>query len=137
MSQSKQLVTTNGDPLHYSPLTTSVLPQPPHMEAFTFGDPVPVLDQRASVYFGECSMVNHKWYSPPMDLDGLALTMRASPHHSSALYVKRNILVSTFKPHPLFSQLELCGSARKRGSFTSSPAASQMTMNLRPTASVT
>jgi PBSX family phage portal protein len=77
-----------------------------HMEMFSFGDPVPVLDQRASIYFGECSMVNQKWYSPPMDLDGLALTMRASPHHASALYVKRNILVSTFEPHPLLSQLE-------------------------------
>jgi PBSX family phage portal protein len=106
MNQPKQLVTANGDPLHYSPLANTVRPQPPHMEAFTFGDPVPVLDQRASVYFGECSMVNQKWYSPPMDLDGLALTMRASPHHASALYVKRNILVSTFEPHPLLSQLE-------------------------------
>lgn len=32
--------------------------------------------------------------------------MRAAVHHSSPLYVKRNILASTFIPHPMLSQLE-------------------------------
>ena len=31
---------------------------------------------------------------------------RATVHHSSPIYVKRNILASTFIPHPLLSQQE-------------------------------
>ncbi len=75
----------------------------PHMEAFTFGDPVPVLDRGASLYLGECSWFE-QYYTPPMDMDGLAATLQATPHHSSALYAKRNILASTFRPHPKLSQ---------------------------------
>jgi hypothetical protein len=36
--------------------------------------------------------------------DGLAKSFRSSPHHSSAIYFKRNLLVSLFKPHPLLSR---------------------------------
>lgn len=73
----------------------------PH--AFTFGDPTPVLDRREILDFME-SAWNGKWYEPPVSLEGLARSFRASPHHSSAIYVKRNILVSCFKPHPLLSR---------------------------------
>lgn len=69
------------------------------LEMFSFGDPIPVLDQSQSFYFGEAS-VYQKWYTPPYDSDALAKTLHASSHHSSPIYVKRNILASTFIPHP-------------------------------------
>lgn len=72
-------------------------------EAFTFGDPVPVLDRREMLDYVECVRMD-KWYEPPISFDGLARTFRATVHHSSPLYVKRNILTSTFKPHRLLSQ---------------------------------
>ncbi len=71
------------------------------IEAFTFGDPESVLDRNLLDYVQALDM--GKWYSPPISLDGLAKSFRASPHHSSAIYVKRNILAATFIPHPLLS----------------------------------
>ncbi|WP_444546842.1 hypothetical protein, partial [Leptospira borgpetersenii] len=47
---------------------------------------------------------NEKWYEPPVSFAGLAKSLRAAVHHSSPIYVKRNILASTFIPHPLLSQ---------------------------------
>lgn len=75
----------------------------PAAEAFTFGEPVPVLDRRELLDYVEC-VVMDKWYEPPVSFDGLARTFRAAVHHSSPINVKRNILTSTFIPHPLLSQ---------------------------------
>jgi len=73
------------------------------MEAFTFGEPVPVLDKRDILDYVEC-IDNGQWYEPPVSFSGLAKSMRAAVHHSSPIYVKRNILVSTYIPHPLLSR---------------------------------
>ncbi len=73
------------------------------MEAFTFGEPTPVLDRRDILDYVEC-ISNGKWYEPPVSFAGLAKSLRAAVHHSSPIYVKRNILASTFIPHPLLSQ---------------------------------
>lgn len=73
------------------------------IEVFTFGDPEPVLDQRQILDYAQCYVMG-QWYEPPVSFDGLARSFRASPHHSSAIYVKRNILVSTFVPHPLLNR---------------------------------
>ncbi|MDC7870901.1 phage portal protein [Pantoea ananatis] len=75
----------------------------PAAEAFTFGDPIPVLDRREILDYVEC-VINDRWYEPPVSFEGLARTFRAAVHHSSALSVKCNILASTFIPHPLLSQ---------------------------------
>ena len=64
---------------------------------------VPVLDRRELMDYLECVQVD-RWYEPPISLDGLARTYRAAVHHSSAIQVKRNILTSTFIPHPLLTQ---------------------------------
>ncbi|WAC70816.1 phage portal protein [Roseateles sp. SL47] len=72
------------------------------MEAFTFGDAMPVLDRRELLDYVECGRAG-KWYEPPVSWEGLAKTFRASTHHSSSIYFKRNVLVSTFKPHKLLS----------------------------------
>ena len=73
------------------------------MEAFTFGEPVPVLDKREILDYVEC-IDNGQWYEPPLSFSGLAKSMRAAVHHSSPMYVKRNILVSTFVPHERLSR---------------------------------
>jgi len=73
------------------------------MEAFTFGEPSPVLDRRDILDYVEC-VTNGRWYEPPVSFTGLAKSLRAAVHHSSPIYVKRNILASTFIPHPMLSQ---------------------------------
>ncbi|EMP7459458.1 capsid portal protein, partial [Proteus mirabilis] len=75
------------------------------MEAFTFGDPVPVLDKREIFDYLECAQIDN-WYEPPISFDGLSKLFRAATHHSSAIYVKRNILVSTFQPNRFLSKLD-------------------------------
>ena len=83
----------------------------PRAEAFTFGDPVPVMDGRDILDFLADSY-NGRWYEPPVSLDGLAKSFRSNPHHSSAIYFKRNVLAASFIPnkyvsHAAFSALSL------------------------------
>ncbi|MEX0738187.1 MAG: phage portal protein [Pseudohongiella sp.] len=67
------------------------------VNAFTFGDPVPVMDRYDMLYTG-CWMAGQDYYEPPVDMAALAKSYRATAHHGSALQVKRNILVKTFQP---------------------------------------
>ncbi|MGO1068420.1 phage portal protein [Lysobacter sp. CA199] len=87
---------TDAQPTH------AVATMPAKAQAFTFGDPVPVLDSRGFLEHTECAKVG-RWYEPPVSLDGLARAFRSSPHHASAIHTKCNILVSTFVPHRLLS----------------------------------
>lgn len=72
-------------------------------EIFRFDEPATVMDRRDILNYLEC-LSNGKWYEPPVTFSGLAKSFRAAVHHSSPMYVKRNILASTFIPHPLLSQ---------------------------------
>jgi len=74
-------------------------------EAFSFGEPTAVLDKRDIMDYTEC-IHNGRWYKPPVSFHGLAKSLRSAVHYSSPLYVKRNILASTFIPHQLLSQQE-------------------------------
>lgn len=76
---------------------------PAGAQAFTFGEPVPVMDRAGILDYLE-SCLNGKWYEPPLSLEGLARSFRSSPHHASALFYKRNVLASTFIPHRLLSR---------------------------------
>jgi len=76
---------------------------PARMEAFTFGDAVPVMDRRELLDDAEC-WLNGRWYEPPVSWEGLAKSFRASTHHSSSIYFKRNVLLSTFIEHPLLDR---------------------------------
>ena len=51
--------------------TTASAPQ--KMEAFTFGEPVPVLDKRDILDYVEC-ISNGKWYEPPVNFSGAFVT---------------------------------------------------------------
>ncbi|HBZ7729797.1 TPA: Presumed portal vertex protein [Klebsiella variicola subsp. variicola] len=75
------------------------------MEAFTFGEPSTVRNRRDILDYAKC-VNNGRWFEPPVSFNGLAKSLRAAVHHSSPIYVKRNILASTFIPHPLLSQHE-------------------------------
>ncbi|RAR53881.1 PBSX family phage portal protein [Paraburkholderia unamae] len=72
-------------------------------EAFTFGDPMPVLSRADILDYCEV-LSNGEWYEPPVSFTGLAKSFRAGTHHASAIYFKRNVLASTFVPHPKFSR---------------------------------
>lgn len=84
---------------------TTPAPAPAQAQAFSFGDPTPVLDRRELLDYIQC-LDNGRWYETPISFDGLGKAFRSSPHHSSAIYVKRNILASTYIPHPLLARSE-------------------------------
>lgn len=71
-------------------------------EVFSFGEPEPISRLRLLDYVE--AMFNGRWYEPPFPLEGLAGAFRASPHHGSAIYLKRNLLAASFIPHPLLSR---------------------------------
>jgi PBSX family phage portal protein len=64
--------------------------------AFTFGDPEPI--DRAALLDYVQVWNNGRWYEPPISVQGLANMLRVAPHHSSAIFIKRNLLVSSFVP---------------------------------------
>lgn len=76
---------------------------PAGVEAFTFGDPTPVLDSRGILDYLECWR-NGRYFEPPVDLHGLSRTTRANPYLHSGLTFKRNMLVRTYRPHRLLSR---------------------------------
>lgn len=76
---------------------------PARAEAFSFGDPIPVLNRADILDYTE-AWTNGEWYEPPISWTGLAKSFRAGTHHASALFFKRNVLASTFIPHKLLSR---------------------------------
>jgi len=62
-----------------------------HAETYTFGDSTPVMDKRDILDYAEC-IGNGRCLEPPVSFSGLAKSLRATVHHSSPIYVKRNIL---------------------------------------------
>lgn len=76
------------------------------VQAFTFGEPEPVLQRREILDYIEC-WDNGRWYEPPISFAGLAKSFRASTHHSSAIYFKANILASTLRANPYVSRLTM------------------------------
>jgi PBSX family phage portal protein len=73
------------------------------VQAFTFGDPEPVMHRREILDYIEC-WNNGRWYEPPISFAGLAKSFRASTHHSSAIFFKANVLASTLKRNPYVSR---------------------------------
>lgn len=71
--------------------------------AFTFGEPEPAVGAGALFDYMEC-WVSSKWYEPPINLNGLAKSTRASVYLESGLKYKRNMLLRYFVPHKLLSR---------------------------------
>lgn len=80
-----------------------VVPAQAGVAAFSFGDPEPVLNRRELLEHLEC-WHNGRYYDPPVSLAGLARAFRVSPHHSSAIIIKRNLLAATFEPTPYLTR---------------------------------
>ena len=72
------------------------------VQAFTFGDPEPVLNKHDISQYYE-TWLNGKFYEPPISFNGLAKSFGATPYLSTAIIYKKNQLVSAFKPHRLLS----------------------------------
>ena len=83
--------------------TAEAVPAQAQTHAFSFGDPVPVLDGREIFDYLEC-WSNGRWYEPPLSLDGLAKSTRASVYLQSGINFKRNALARTFIPHKLLNR---------------------------------
>ncbi len=77
------------------------------VNAFSFGDPEPVLNNRMTDYLGTFAEVNGKYYIPPVSLSGIDQITRANGHHESALYFKRNMLMKYWNDHPLIKRVEM------------------------------
>lgn len=75
------------------------------VQTFSFGDPEPTLGGRQLIDMLEC-WHNGRWYEPPLPLDGLARAFRVSPHHSSAIMLKRNLLVASLDPTSILTRAE-------------------------------
>jgi PBSX family phage portal protein len=98
------------DQRNFSDAGDTLPQQQDRVVSFTFGDPEPVLDRREIADYFECAKIG-RWYEPPVSFDGLARTLRASPHHSSAIHVKCNILAGTFIPHRMLDRQTFAGIA--------------------------
>ena len=83
-------------------MTLQMTTQSQGIQAFTFGDPEPVMNQHDFMSMFQVYW-NGKYYEPPISLDGLSKSFRSTPYLSTAIIYKRNQLVSAFKPNNLMS----------------------------------
>jgi PBSX family phage portal protein len=81
----------------------TMISSPAKAEVFTFGDPIQSLDRREIMEYLQCQQMG-RYFEPPISWEGLSRSFRAAVHHSSAIYVKRNIIASTFIPNKLLSR---------------------------------
>jgi len=74
------------------------------IEAFTFGGAESVLDRRDVLNHIEC-WHNGRYYEPPINPRNLSRIWNASPHHRSAIGLRKNLLVKHFIPHRLLDRV--------------------------------
>jgi PBSX family phage portal protein len=70
----------------------------PAIEAFAFGDPVPVMDSIDLMTNYLRSRHNGRYYETPLDFRHLYKSQYANPHHLSAMQLKINLLCDLFIP---------------------------------------
>lgn len=83
---------------------TDIPPAGTGVHAFTFGEPEAI--DRAALWDYRYIYSNGRWYEPPISPVGLANMVQVAPHHASALYLKRNLLVDSFVATPYLSTRE-------------------------------
>jgi PBSX family phage portal protein len=76
-----------------------------------FGDPEPVLNKRTGIIDLLQSRFNGRFYETPIPMDGLTRAYTASPHHQSAMNLKRDLLCAAFRPTQYLSRKEFAGIA--------------------------
>ncbi len=106
--------------------TTATAPAAAGIEAFSFGDPTPVLEHADILDCFECWKNGH-WYESPVNLAGLVKSFNAGVHHSSAIHFKANVLASTLIPSKYLPRASLratswCRCRRSSKRSTSGPA---------------
>lgn len=74
--------------------------KPMPMEAFTFGDPTPVLNTIDLISNYLRSRHNGRYYETPLDFRHLYKSQYTNPHHLSAMQLKINLLCDLFIPSP-------------------------------------
>ncbi|MFI8483018.1 phage portal protein [Pseudomonas sp. NPDC078700] len=84
-------------------VTAAQAEKPKGSVVFSFGEPTSVLSSREIFDYLEC-WFNGRWYEPPLSMDGLARSVKASVHLDSGLRFKRNQLSRSFIPHKLLSR---------------------------------
>jgi PBSX family phage portal protein len=78
------------------------------VEAFSFGDPEPVLDGRSMMdSLGIWLMDNGRYYSTPVSLLGLAKLLRANAYHGPILEFKTNMVMRGFNGNALLSRRDM------------------------------
>ena len=102
MSKARHL-RARGQQAQGAPSTAATAPAAAGIEAFSFGDPTPVLEHADILDCFECWKNGH-WYEPPVNLAGLAKSFNAGVHHSSAIHFKANVLASTLIPSKYLSR---------------------------------
>lgn len=71
---------------------------PAHIDTFSFGEDVSVIDGRAAWSYFEGIWRSGQWYEPPVPFLGLAKAYRMAAHHQSAIGLKLNLLRRHFIP---------------------------------------
>lgn len=74
-------------------------------EVFTFGEPESILDRSEFLLMLEAADAG-RYYTPPISMIGLVKAHRMSPHHSSAITLKRNLLAMSLRPTSLMPHAE-------------------------------
>ncbi len=74
--RSRKTHTATAQPLQAS--------APQHAEAFTLGDPTPVMDERNILDYAEC-IGNGRCLEPPVSFSGLAKSLHSAVDHSSPI----------------------------------------------------
>lgn len=72
------------------------------IQVFSFGDPEPSMTRSRVIAFLEPSFDDY--YDLPVPVQGLSEILNSNTHHSSALAVKRNLVVANFIDHKLLKQ---------------------------------
>ncbi|WP_065236502.1 phage portal protein [Gallibacterium genomosp. 3] len=74
---------------------------------FAFDDPIPVIDKAEILSYFESAIYLNKYYTTPINFTGLAKAFHSTSYHSTAITVKKNILLSTLQTSSLISRLDL------------------------------
>lgn len=72
------------------------------IEVFSFGEEESVINRNEIITMLQ-STKNSIYYDPPMPFEQLSKSFKSSSHHSSALFVKRNVIASTYIDNKILS----------------------------------